>query len=336
MLNGYRVICATRRALLIALACGMAATASAQSRLSAQERAFPTRPVRLIVPLPPGGAVDIMARLLSTRLTERWRHPVVVDNRPGASGMIGTEIVSRAPPDGYTLAVIAITHITAPLVYKRHSYDPIGGFAPVVAISEQPFLLLVNPALPVTNVRELIAYAKSRSPTLNYTSSDTGSASHLSGELFKHMAGIEMTHIPYRASMPALTDTAAGNVPVIFVSSLPALLFIKSGRLRPLAATGGKRIPSLPDLPTVDESGLPGFFTTTWNGMLAPAGTPRRIVLALNEAVTTILRTPELRDRFLSDGTELIAGSPEAFHAMLVAEQKRWADVVKAVKIEVY
>ena len=336
MLKSHRMICSKQWALVIALACGIAAPASAQSRSSAQESAFPTKPVRLIVPLPPGGAVDIMARLLAARLTEPWGHPVVVDNRPGASGTIGTEIVSRAPPDGYTLAVVAITHITAPLVYRRQSYDPIGGFAPVVAISEQPFLLLVNPALPVTSVRELIAYAKSRSPTLNFTSSDTGSASHLTGELFKRMAGIEMTHIPYRASIPALTDTAAGNVPVIFVSSLPALPFIKAGRLRPLAATAGKRIPSLPDVPTIAESGLPGFSTTTWNGMLAPAGTPRRIVLSINEAVGAILRTPELRDRFLSDGTDLIAGSPEAFHAMLVAEQKRWAAVVKTMKIEVF
>ena len=325
-----------RRAMIFALACAVTANASAQSRSSAQEGAFPIKPVRLIVPLAPGGGVDITARVIAARLTERWGQQVVMDNRPGASGAIGTEIVWRAPADGYTLAVVSVSHITAPLVYKRQTFDPIGGFAPVVQTSEQSFLLLVNSALPMSNVREFIAYARSRNPTLNYTSSDTGSASHLSGELFKRMAGIEMTHVPYKSSAPALTDAAGGHVPVIFVNSLPAVPFIKSGRLRPLAATASRRIPSLPDVPTIAESGLPGFATSSWNGILAPAGTPRRTVLVINDAVVAILQIPEVRDRFLADGTQPVGGTPEAFRAMLVAEQNRWAGVVKTMKIEVY
>jgi tripartite-type tricarboxylate transporter receptor subunit TctC len=326
----------TFAALLAALYLIFTAAASAQGRAAAAEGAYPVKPVRLIVPLAPGGGVDIMARLLAVRLTERWGHTVVVDNRPGASGAIGTEIVTRAPADGYTLVLVSVSHITAPLVYKRQSFDPITAFAPVVQTSEQSFLLLVNSALPVTTVREFIAYAKARKPSLNYTSSDTGSASHLSGELFKIMAGIEMSHVPYKSSAPALSDAAAGHVPVIFVNSLPAVPFIKSGRLRPLAATASRRIASMPDVPTIAEAGLPGYATSSWNGMLAPAGTPRRIVLAINEAVTSILRVPEVRDRFRGDGTEPIGGSPEAFGAMLLAEQKRWGGVVKNMKLDVY
>jgi tripartite-type tricarboxylate transporter receptor subunit TctC len=319
-------------ALVIALTCS--AGAWAQTRPAGGDLGYPTKPVRLVVPLAPGGGVDIMARLLAARLTDRWGYTVVVDNRPGASGAIGTEIVSRSPADGYTLLLVSNSHITAPLVYKRQTYDPINGFAPIIQTSAQSFLLVVNSAVPVNTVRELIAYARARK--LNFTSSDTGSASHLSGELFKMMAGIDMTHVPYKSSAPALQDTAAGHVPVIFVNSLPAMAYIKTGRLKAVAATAARRISSLPDVPTIAESGLPGFDTNAWNGMLAPAGTPRRLVLGINDAVGTVLRVPEVRERFINDGTEPVGGSPEAFHAMLVSEQKRWAAVVKNMKLDVY
>ena len=205
----------------------------------AAESGFPTRPVRFIVPLAPGGGVDITARQVAARLTERWGQTVVVDNRPGAAGAIGTEIVARAAPDGYTMVMVSVSHITAPLVSKRaYPYDPIRSFDPVIQTSAQSFLLAVTASLPVKTVRELIDVAKTRKPSLNFTSSDSGSASHLSGELFKMMAGVDMQHVPYKSSAPALTDTAAGHVPVIFVNSLPAVPFIKQGRIRPIAGWG--------------------------------------------------------------------------------------------------
>ena len=303
--------------------------------VSAGEAGYPTRPVRLIVPLAPGGGVDITARQVATRLTERWGQTVVVDNRPGAAGAIGTEIVARAIPDGYTVVMVSVSHITAPLVSKRpYSYDAITSFEPVIQTSAQSFLLAVTASLPVKTVRELIELGKTRKPTLNFTSSDTGSASHLSGELFKMMAGFEMQHVPYKSSAPALTDTAAGHVPVIFVNSLPAVPFIKQGRLRPIAATASRRIPSMPDVPTIAESGLPGFDTSSWNGMLAPVGTPRAIVMQINEAINLILKQPDVRERFISDGSEPIGGTPEAFRNMLIGEQKRWTPVVKQMKLE--
>jgi tripartite-type tricarboxylate transporter receptor subunit TctC len=303
-------------------------------QVQSAETAFPTRPVRLIVPFAPGGGVDIMARQVGARLSERWGQTVVVDNRPGATGQIGAEIVTRAIPDGYTLVLISVSHVTGPLVTRRSLYDPINSFEPVIQTSLQSFIMGVSASLPLKSVKEFIEYAKNRKPSLNFTSSDTGSASHLSGELFKMMAGIDMQHVPYKGSAPALTDTAAGHVPVIFVTSLPALPFIKQGRIRALAATAARRIPSLPDVPTVAESGLPGFDTGSWDGLMAPPGTPRSLVMTINQAVAAVLKTPEVRDRFLNDGTLPIAGTPEEFKAMMLAEQKRWTPVVKQMKLE--
>jgi len=321
-------------ACLITAALAAPAVASAQGAAGAPAPSWPVRPVRLVVPYAPGGGLDILARLLAPRLAERWNQTVLVDNRPGASGQLGAQIVSAAAADGQTLVMISTEHITAPMVYKRKLYDPIASFTPLVQIGAQSYLLVVNAGLPVASVKELVALARSRKPTLNYTSAGTGSVGHLSGELFKSMAGIEMTHVPYKGTGPALADTVAGQVQVMVVNPLPAMPHIKSGRLRLLAVTDSQRVATLPETPTIAEAGLPGFSTRGWNGLLAPAGTPRPIVLRINESVVDILRTGEVRERMSSEGTEPIGSTPDAFRALMVADQKVWAAVVAKMKID--
>jgi tripartite-type tricarboxylate transporter receptor subunit TctC len=314
---------------LLALATLLASNAAAQP---AADAAWPARPVRLVVPYAPGGGLDILARLLAPRLTERWGQNVLVDNRPGASGQLGTQIVANAAPDGYTLVIISTEHITAPMVYRRQLYDPVASFVPIVQTGAQSYLLVVNAGVAATSVKELVALARTRK--LNYTSAGTGSVGHLSGELFKSMAGIEMTHVPYKGTGPALGDTVSGQVQVMVVNPLPAMPHIKSGRLRLLAVTDSRRIASLPEVPTIAEAGIPGFNTTGWNGLLAPAGTPRAVVSRINETVVSIVRAPDLRDRMTSEGTEPIGSTPEAFRALMVSDQKRWAAVVSKMKID--
>jgi tripartite-type tricarboxylate transporter receptor subunit TctC len=314
---------------LLALATLLASNAAAQP---AADAAWPARPVRLVVPYAPGGGLDILARLLAPRLTERWGQNVLVDNRPGASGQLGTQIVANAAPDGYTLVIISTEHITAPMVYRRQLYDPVASFVPIVQTGAQSYLLVVNAGVAAASVKELVALARTRK--LNYTSAGTGSVGHLSGELFKSMAGIEMTHVPYKGTGPALGDTVSGQVQVMVVNPLPAMPHIKSGRLRLLAVTDSRRIASLPEVPTIAEAGIPGFNTTGWNGLLAPAGTPRAVVSRINETVVSIVRAPDLRDRMTSEGTEPIGSTPEAFRALMVSDQKRWAAVVSKMKID--
>ena len=299
----------------------------------AADAAWPARPVRLVVPYAPGGGLDILARLLAPRLSERWGQGVLVDNRPGASGQLGAQIVASAAPDGHTLAIISTEHITAPMVYRRQLYDPIASFTPIVQTGAQSYLLVVNAGLPAQSVKDLVALAKARK--LNYTSAGTGSVGHLSGELFKSMSGIEMTHVPYKGTGPALGDTVSGQVQVMVVNPLPAMPHIKSGRLRLLAVTDSRRIASLPEVPTIAEAGIAGFGTTGRNGLLAPAGTPRTVVARINEAVVSIVRAPELRDRMSSEGTEPVGSSPEAFRALMLSDQKRWTAVVSKMKIDV-
>lgn len=307
----------------------LAPSAAAQP---AGDAAWPARPVRLVVPYAPGGGLDILARLIAPRLSERWGQGVLVDNRPGASGQLGAQLVAGAAPDGHTLVIISTEHITAPMVYRRQLYDPIASFAPIVQTGAQSYLLVVNAGVPAQNVKELVALAKARK--LNYTSAGTGSVGHLSGELFKSLAGIEMTHVPYKGTGPALGDTVSGQVQVMVVNPLPAMPHIKSGRLRLLAVTDSRRIASLPEVPTIAEAGIAGFGTTGWNGLLAPAGTPRTVVARINEAVVSIVRAPELRDRMSSEGTEPVGSTPEAFRALMVSDQKRWAAVVSKMKID--
>jgi tripartite-type tricarboxylate transporter receptor subunit TctC len=299
-----------------------AALASAQS--------YPTKPIRIVVPFPPGGATDILARDVAQKLTEAWGQQVIVDNRPGAGGNIGSELVARSAPDGYTLEMGTVgTHAINASLYAKMPYDHLKDFVPVILVAGVPNVLVVNSALPVNSVAELIAYAKANPGKLNFASSGSGTSIHLSAELFKVMAGVQMTHIPYKGSAPALQDLLGGQVQLMFDNLPPSLPQIKAGKLRALAVTTATRAPALPDVPTVAEAGLPGFESSSWFGLLAPAGTPPAIVVKLNAEVAKWLATPDAKERLAKQGANAVGGSPEDFEKHIAAETVKWAKVVK-------
>jgi tripartite-type tricarboxylate transporter receptor subunit TctC len=292
---------------------------------------YPAKPIRLVVPFPAGGTTDILARAVAQKLSEAWGQQVIVDNRPGAGGNIGSDLVAKSAPDGYTLLMGTVgTHAINPSLYAKMPYDHVKDFAPVILVAGVPNVLVVNPSLPVHSVQELIAYAKANPGKLNFASSGNGTSIHLSGELFKTMTGVQMTHIPYKGSAPALTDLVGGQVELMFDNLPSSLPFIKAGRLRALAVTSGTRAAALPDLPTLAESGLAGFEASSWFGVLAPAGTPRDIVAKLNGAIATWLASPEAREKLSSQGAIAAGGTPDAFARHIAAETVKWAKVVKA------
>lgn len=318
------------RALMAVLTVTLLAMAAsfAHAETAAQ---YPSKPIHLIVPFPPGGTTDILARDVAQKLSETWHQQVIVENRPGAGGNIGADLVAKAAPDGYTLVMGTVgTHAINPSLYKKMPYDHVKDFAPVVLVAGVPNVLVVNPSLPVHSVQELIAYAKANPGKLNFASSGNGTSIHLSGELFKSMTGVEMTHVPYKGSAPALTDLIGGQVQLMFDNLPSSLGFIKAGKLRALAVTSAARSATLPDLPTIAESGLPGFEASSWFGVLAPAGTPRDIVQKVNQAVAAWLDTPDAKQRLLAQGAIPAGGSPEAFAKHIDAETAKWAKVVKA------
>ena len=320
-----------RQRLLLALvtivgiaAIGVAAPAAAQAP------AYPTKPVRLVVPFPPGGATDIIARAVAQKLGETLGQSIVVDNRPGAGGNVGTELVAKAAPDGYTLEMGTVgTHAINASLYAKMPYDNVKDFAPIILVAGVPNVLEVTPSLPVNSVQELIAYAKANPGKLNFASSGNGTSIHLSGELFKVMAGVQMTHVPYKGSAPALQDLIGGNVQLMFDNLPPSLPQIKSGKLRAIAVTSAARAPALPDVPTIAESGLPGFEASSWFGLLAPAGTPPAIIAKINAEVATWLASPEGREKLAAIGANAAGGSPEDFARHIQAETAKWAKVVK-------
>jgi len=296
----------------------------------AQAPAYPTKPIRLVVPFPPGGATDLIARAVAQKLAEAWGASVVVDNRPGAGGNIGTELVARSAPDGYTLEMGTVgTHAINPSLYAKIPYDHIKDFAPVILVAGVPNVLEVNPSVPVQTVQELIAYAKANPGKLNFASSGAGTSIHLSGELFKVMAGVQMTHVPYKGSGPALQDLLGGQVQLMFDNLPPSLPQIKAGKLRALAVTSSVRAPALPEVPTIAESGLPGFEASSWFGILAPAGTPPAIVAKVNAEVSKWLASPEGKEKLAGIGANAAGGSPEDFTRHIQAETAKWAKVVK-------
>jgi tripartite-type tricarboxylate transporter receptor subunit TctC len=292
---------------------------------------YPTKPVRLVVPFPAGGTTDILARAVAQKLSEAWGQQVIVDNRPGAGGNIGSDLVAKSKPDGYTLLMGTVgTHAINPSLYKNMPYDHVKDFVPVILVAGVPNVLVVNPSLPVHSVPELIAYAKANPGKLNFASSGNGTSIHLSGELFKAMTGVEMTHVPYKGSAPALTDLIGGQVQLMFDNLPSSLPFIKAGKLRALAVTSGARAAALPDRPTLAESGLPGFEASSWFGVLAPTGTPRDIVAKLNGAIAGWLASPEAKEKLLAQGAIAAGGTPEDFARHIGAETSKWAKVVKA------
>jgi len=298
--------------------------------VQAQAPDYPTKPIRIVVPFPPGGATDILARDVAQKLTESWGQQVIVDNRPGAGGNIGSELVAKSAPDGYTLEMGTVgTHAINASLYAKMPYDHVKDFAPVILVAGVPNVLVVNPALPVNSVQELIAYAKANPGKLNFASSGNGTSIHLSGELFKVMAGVQMTHVPYKGSAPALQDLLGGQVQLMFDNLPPSLPQIKAGKLRALGVTTATRSPALPDVPTIAESGLPGFESSSWFGVLAPAGTPPAVIAKLNAEIATWVASPDAKQKLLAIGANAAGGTPDDFAKHIAAETAKWAKVVK-------
>jgi len=297
----------------------------------ASAQSYPTKLIHLVVPYPAGGPLDIMARAIGQKLTEAWKQPVVVDNRAGAGGNIGADFVAKSAPDGYTLLMGAVaTHAINPSLYSKIPYDPVKDFAPVALVAQVPNILVVNPAVPAKTVRELIDLARAKPGYLNFGSGSTGSTGHLAGELFNTMAGVKMVHIPYKGAAPATADLLAGQVQLMFDNLASALPNVKAGKLRALAVTTLTRSPAMPDLPTIAESGLPGFDLSTWFGLLVPAGTPPEIVAKLNAEVVRALNAKDIRERLEKMGAEPLANNtPEHFAAFIRSEAAKYAKVVK-------
>jgi len=292
---------------------------------------YPNHPVRIVVPFPAAGTTDILARVTAQRLTETLGQPFVVENRPGAGGNIGAELVAKSPPDGYTMLMGTVgTHAINPSLYEKMPYDHVKDFVPVVLVAGVPNVLVVTPSLPVKSVQELIAYAKANPGKLNFASSGSGTSIHLSGELFKTMTGVSMQHVPYKGSAPALADLAGGQVELMFDNLPSSLALIKAGKLRALAVTSLTRSSALPDVPTISESGLPGFEASSWFGLLAPAGTPKDVVTKVNGEVAKWLATPEAKEKLAAQGAIVASGfAPEDFSRHIASETTKWHKVVK-------
>ena len=313
------------RALVLLLSALLSAAAAAQ---------YPARPVRFIVPSAVGGGTDIIARAISLKLSESLGQQFVVENRPGAGQMIGIELAAKAPADGYTILMAASTLAINPIMYKKVPYDPVRDFAPITQAATLPNVLVVHPSLPVKSVAELIAYAKAHPGQLNFASAGIGTSPQMSIELFKSMAGIDMVHIPYKGTAPGVVDLLAGQVLVMAPNLLTALPHIKSGKLRALAVTSAKRSEALPEVPTVAEAGVPGYDSTQWYGVLAPAGTPPQIVARLHDGIVRALRDAEVGKRLAADGAEALGSSPEEFAAFIKSESEKWAKVASAAGIK--
>ncbi len=292
-------------------------------------QSYPARPVRIVVGYPAGGPIDILARVLTPGFSDAFSHQFIVDNRPGASGMIGIEYVAKAAPDGQTLLMTAATFAINPSVFAKVPYDPQRDFAPVALTARSPYLLVVHPSFPARTVKELIGVAKAAPGQVNFASSGTASLPHLAGELFQLMAGVKMKHIPYKGGTPATIDTLAGQVPVIFNNMLNAAPHVKSGKMRALGVTGTQRAAILPRVPTVSEAGLNGYEVTGWYGLLAPAATPREIIARLNIEAGKIMKLPTSAARLADDGVVTHAEMPEAFATLIRDDQAKWAKVVR-------
>jgi tripartite-type tricarboxylate transporter receptor subunit TctC len=303
----------------------------------AAEPAYPSRPVRFIVSYPPGAGTDIVARLLGQKLGEAWGQQVVVDNRPGAGAIVGTDAVAKAAPDGYTIGIADSGPLAInPALYPHLPYNPARDFAPITMIAKLPFILVVHPSLPANSVAELVALAKKRPGQINYASVGNGSVVHLATELFKTRAGIDLVHVPYKGSAPALSGLLSGETSVMFVNLLSSMPLVKAGKLRALATASPKRLIAVPELPTVAEAGVPGYEFEAWFGAIAPAGTPRAIVERLNQDLRRVIAIPEIRDRLIHQGgLEPVGSTAESFAELIPGEIERWGKLVRQTGIRV-
>ena len=318
--SGFRLLCA---ALLLLV---WSVTAAAQAT-------YPTRPIRLIVPFPPGGSTTIMSRLIGQKLTESWGQQIVVDNRGGGNTIIGSQALVKARPDGYTILYVTSTHAINPSLLAT-PYDAIKDFAPVATTIATETLMIVNAALPAANLKELIALAKAKPGQLNFASSGSGTTNHLAAELFCIMAGIKMQHIPHKGAGPATTDLMGGQVQMFMNNALPLIPIVKGGRARGIAISGGKRLVALPDVPTFTEAGLPGYEVKSWQGILAPAGTPKALIDKLSQEITRILNTPEMSEQLITMGADPLPGGPQQFAALIKTDMARYAKLIRQANIQ--
>jgi len=315
------------RTLLAMLLAGGACAAAAQ--------AYPAKPIRFIVPSTPGGSVDTLARTVGPRLADRWGQQVIVDNRPGAGGAIAGELVAKSPPDGYTLLVGTVASLATNVsLQKKLPYDPLKDFVPVTLIATQNLMLLVHPSLPVKSVKELTALAKKKPGSLSFSSAGNGTGGHLSGELYKMLAGVDLLHVPYKGVAPAMIDVVSGQVTMTFASILSGSQQVRTGRLRALAVTGARRSPAVAELPTMMEAGVAGYESATWYGIVAPAGTPADIVNRLSSEVVAILKGPEMNDRLSKEGADPVGNTPAEFARHIQTEIEKWRKVIRAAGIQ--
>jgi tripartite-type tricarboxylate transporter receptor subunit TctC len=301
---------------------------------TAQAQNFPSKTVRLVVPFAAGGSTDIIGRTVGQKLSEIWGQPVVVDNRPGGSTVIGTDIVAKAPPDGHTLLITPAPFTIVPSLISKLPYDPSKDFEPIILINTTPLVVVVHPGVPAKSIKELIALAKRKPGTLNYGSSGSGGSNHLAGELFNAMAGVKMVHIPYKGNAPALADLVGGHVDVVFNGLTSAIALIKSGKLRALAVTSLNRAGALPEMPSLNELGLKGFQAVACNGITAPARTPRNVIEKINADTLKVIRSPELVARLKAEGSDPVGNSPTEYAAFLRDEIAKWNKVIKQAGVK--
>jgi tripartite-type tricarboxylate transporter receptor subunit TctC len=319
-------------AIQIATLCVSVALSSA----TVAQQPYPSKPIRLIVPFPPGGSIDPVARMLGPKLAESWGQQVIAENRPGANGAIGTEILAKAPPDGYTLILLGGgTHVINALLARNLPYDSVKDFAPVATVQRSDYVLVVHPSMPVNNLKQFIALAKARPGQISYASAGNGNMNHVAAELFNMLTGVNTLHVPYKGGGQALIDLMGGQVHMHFAVVISALPHIKSGRLKPLAIGGETRFPALPQVPTFTEAGLPGFRLQPWQGIFAPARTPKPIIDRLSAEISRIVTLPDITERITGWGSQPLISTPEQFAALMAADFTKFAEVIKAANIRI-
>lgn len=321
------------KTLLTLCLSGLALAASIPAP-EALAQAYPAKPVRFIIPFPPGGPTDLMGRIAADRLAKSWGVQVIADNRAGAGGNIGAELCAKSPPDGYTICMLTVAQTISPAIYRKLGFDPLRDFTPVTLMATLPSMLTTHPSLPAKNVKELVALAKSRPGQMSYASTGNGSSPHMLMEMFKSMAGINVVHIPYKGQAPAVVDQIAGQVQLAFNTAVTVLQYVQQGKLKPIAISTKERFPPMPDLQTVDEGGVKGFDGSSWQSVVMPAGVPKAIVDRVYQELAAMLKAPDTREKFLSQGALASGIAPDEFSKFMRAELDKWAKAARASKIQ--